>query len=185
VVDLAQLVAAGDAEGRDGAGELIIEGLRDRAILSVGLRRTEIAALTVGDFRQNRGYDSLRVIRKGGRRDALAIDPQTAARLRAYLEHAGHADDNDGPLFRPLRHKFQDLPSEIAGESGRKTSFAKSALTSKTLKLASLWRVSTVRLEPSEPDWQNEHLHDWQSPWSVLGGLKENPGVWGHGGGVV
>jgi hypothetical protein len=28
----------------------------------------------------------LRVMRKGGRRDALAINPQTAARLRAYLE---------------------------------------------------------------------------------------------------
>lgn len=85
-----------------------LEGLRDRAILSVGLqvglRRAEIAALTVGDLHQNRGYDSLRVIRKGGRRDALAINPQTAARLRAYLEQAGHADDMAGPLFRPLRH---------------------------------------------------------------------------------
>jgi len=43
--------------------------LRDRAILSVGLqvglRRAEIAALKVGDLHQNRGYDSLRVIRKG------------------------------------------------------------------------------------------------------------------------
>jgi integrase/recombinase XerD len=85
-----------------------VAGLRDRAILSVGLqvglRRAEIAALTVGDLHQNRGFDSLRVIRKGGRRDALAINPQTAARLRAYLEKAGHAADTDGPLFRPLRH---------------------------------------------------------------------------------
>ena len=84
------------------------EGLRDRAILSVGLqvcvRRAEIAALKVGDLHQNRGYDSLRVTRKGGRRDALAINPQTAARLRAYLERSGHADDMDGPLFRPLAH---------------------------------------------------------------------------------
>jgi integrase/recombinase XerD len=85
-----------------------LEGLRDRAILSVGLqvglRRAEIAALTVGDLHQNRGFDSLRVIRKGGRRDALAINPQTAARLRAYLDAAGHGGDMDGPLFRPLRH---------------------------------------------------------------------------------
>jgi integrase/recombinase XerD len=40
-----------------------VAGLRDRAILSVGLqvglRRAEIAALTVGDLHQNRGYDSL------------------------------------------------------------------------------------------------------------------------------
>jgi integrase/recombinase XerD len=85
-----------------------LEGLRDRAILSVGLqvglRRAEIAALRVGDLHQNRGYDSLRVVRKGGRRDALAINPQTAARLRAYLERSGHAEDMDGPLFRPLKH---------------------------------------------------------------------------------
>jgi site-specific recombinase XerD len=84
-----------------------IEGLRDRAILSVGLqvglRRAEIAALTVGDLHQNRGYDSLRVVRKGGRHEALAINPQTAQRIRGYLEKAGHAADIDGPMFRPLR----------------------------------------------------------------------------------
>jgi integrase/recombinase XerD len=85
-----------------------LEGLRDRVILSVGLqvglRRAEIAALKVGDPHQNRGYDSLRVTRKGGRRDALAINPQTAARLRAYLERAGQGEDVNGPLFRPLAH---------------------------------------------------------------------------------
>jgi integrase/recombinase XerD len=85
----------------DAPAEDTIAGLRDRAILSVGLqvglRRAEIAALKVGDFHQNRGYDSLRVTRKGGRRDALAINPQTAARLRAYLELAGHTADIDGP----------------------------------------------------------------------------------------
>jgi site-specific recombinase XerD len=85
-----------------------IEGLRDRALLSVGLqvglRRAEIAALKVGDLHQNRGFDSLRVIRKGGRKEALAINPQTAQRIRAYLDLAGHAADQDGPLFRPLKH---------------------------------------------------------------------------------
>ena len=44
--------------------ENTVAGLRDRAILSVGLqvglRRAEIAALKVGDLHQNRGYDSLR-----------------------------------------------------------------------------------------------------------------------------
>lgn len=85
-----------------------IEGLRDRALLSVGLqvglRRAEIAALKVSDLHQNRGFDSLRVIRKGGRKEALAINPQTAQRIRAYLDLAGHAADQDGPLFRPLKH---------------------------------------------------------------------------------
>src|ERR1700738_5244690 len=79
----------------DSPAEDTIAGLRDRAILSVGLqvglRRAEIAALKVSDLHQNRGYDSLRVSRKGGRRDALAINPQTVARLRAYLEASGHS----------------------------------------------------------------------------------------------
>jgi site-specific recombinase XerC len=85
-----------------------VEGLRDRAILSVGLkvglRRAEIAALSVEDLHQNRGFDSLRIVRKGGRRDALAIHPNVAQRIRAYLDAAGHADDLDGPMFRPLSH---------------------------------------------------------------------------------
>ena len=45
-----------------------VAGLRDRAILSVGLqvglRRAEIAALTVGDLHQNRGLDALRLTRR-------------------------------------------------------------------------------------------------------------------------
>ena len=98
----------------DAPAEDTVAGMRDRACLSVGLqvglRRAEIAALKVGDLHQNRGYDSLRVSRKGGRRDALSINPQTAARLRAHLEAAGHGADVDGLLFRPLKHngKRQD-----------------------------------------------------------------------------
>ena len=84
-----------------------LAGLRDRAILSVGLqvgfRRAEIAALNVGDLHQNRGFDALRVVRKGGRREALAINLQAAQRIRAYLDIAGHSDDIEGPLFRPVR----------------------------------------------------------------------------------
>ena len=92
-------------------------GLRDRAILSVGLqvglRRAEIAALTVGDLHQNRGFDALRVVRKGGRREALAINPQTAARIRAYLDFAGHGTEHDAPLFRPVRGNAK--PLDVAG----------------------------------------------------------------------
>ena len=90
----------------DKPDEKTLEGLRDRAILAVGLqgglRRAEIASLTVEDLHQNRGYDSLRITRKCGRNDALAVHSNTAKRLKAYLEAAGHADDLDGPLFRPL-----------------------------------------------------------------------------------
>ena len=82
-------------------------GLRDRAILSVGLqvgfRRSEIASLKVGDFHVNRGYDALRVVRKGGKKGSLAIHPQTAQRIKDYLTVARHSEDLEGPLFRPVR----------------------------------------------------------------------------------
>lgn len=95
-----------------------IEGLRDRAILSVGLqvglRRAEIAALKVGDLHQNRGYDSLRVVRKGGRHEALAINPQTAQRIKTYLEAAKHGGDLEGPMFRPLRRNRKNQQARRA-----------------------------------------------------------------------
>jgi len=94
-----------------------LAGLRDRAILSVGLqvglRRAEIAALKVGDLHQNRGFDALRLTRKGGRRDALAINPQAAGRIRAYLDRGGHGAEHDAPLFRPLRGNAK--PHDPAG----------------------------------------------------------------------
>jgi integrase/recombinase XerD len=100
-------------EGDPLEGKPLIRALRDRAILSVGLqvgfRRAEIAALNVGDLHQNRGFDALRVKRKGGRREGLAINPQTAQRIRAYLEKAGHGDQLDAPLFRPLRGNARPL----------------------------------------------------------------------------
>src|SRR5262245_17119197 len=88
-------------------------GVRDRAILAVGLqvgfRRAEIASLRVGDFHMNRGFDSLKVVRKGGKKGSLAIHPQVAQRLRDYLDLAGHGDDVEGPLFRPVRANLKRL----------------------------------------------------------------------------
>jgi integrase/recombinase XerD len=91
----------------DTPSEQTLLGLRDRAVLSVGLqvgfRRAEIAGLKVSDFHMNRGFDSLKVVRKGGKKGSLAIHPQTAQRIRDYLAQAGHTDDLEGPLFRPVR----------------------------------------------------------------------------------
>jgi len=85
-----------------------VVGLRDRAILSVGLhaglRRAEIAHLAVGDLYTDRGFPALRILRKGGRKGALAINPTCENRIRAYLEAAGISDDPDAPMFLPTAH---------------------------------------------------------------------------------
>lgn len=83
-----------------------LQGLRDRALLSIGLqvgaRRSEIARLAVKDFHQNQGYWSLHFVRKGGEDLSVSVNPQTAQRIHEYLEAAGHRDDLEGPLLRPL-----------------------------------------------------------------------------------
>src|SRR5260221_13174818 len=65
--------------------EETIAGLRDRAILPAGfqvrVRRAEIAPPAAGDLHPNRGYAALHETPMRRRRDALAINPPTAARL--------------------------------------------------------------------------------------------------------
>lgn len=39
-------------------------------------------------------------------------------------------------------------------------------------------------LEPECPE-SEDGAHDWQAPYEIVGGIKENPGVWGNGGGVI
>jgi hypothetical protein len=42
----------------------------------------------------------------------------------------------------------------------------------------------TVEIPAEEPEC-DEGEHEWQSPYEVLGGLREDPGVWANGGGVI
>lgn len=92
-----------------------LQGLRDRALLSVGLqvgpRRAEIAHLAVKDFYQNQGFWSLRFRLKGGAENSVSVNPQTVQRIQEYLRTAGHGDDAEGPLFRPVRKTFRKSPS--------------------------------------------------------------------------
>lgn len=43
----------------------------------------------------------------------------------------------------------------------------------------------TTEIAPDEPQCEDGREHDWRSPYDVVGGIEENPGVYGHGGGVI
>lgn len=94
--------------------ENTVAGLRDRAILSLGLhyglRRSEIVALKISDLQNSRGDPLLRTSRKGSHQDVIVISSAVAARLHAYLNAVGNHGNGDVPLFRPLKHngKSQD-----------------------------------------------------------------------------
>lgn len=42
-----------------------------------------------------------------------------------------------------------------------------------------------ISIDPDPPPCEDDHKHRWGAPYSVLGGIKENPGVWGKGGGII
>lgn len=107
--------ALGDAQARlllDAPPANTLKGKRDRAILATllyhGLRREELCKLRVRDVESRRGVKHLRVEGKGSkvRYVALAIEPQRV--LEEYLEVAGHGQDLDGPLFRPLKNNVTE-----------------------------------------------------------------------------
>ena len=41
-----------------------------------------------------------------------------------------------------------------------------------------------VAVDPEEPEC-SEDEHNWTAPHDLVGGLESNPGVFGHGGGVI
>lgn len=42
-----------------------------------------------------------------------------------------------------------------------------------------------IAIDPPEPDCIDGQEHDWREEHTVVGGLADNPGVFGHGGGVI
>lgn len=111
--------AISDAQARallDAPPADTLKGKRDRAILSTflfhGLRREELCRLKVEDIQLRSGVIHLRVHGKGGRLRYVPAHPGTLARINDYLEQAGHREDLDGPLFRPVRNPLDGNPAK-------------------------------------------------------------------------
>jgi len=90
-------------------GDQTIKEKRDRAILSTllfhALRREELCKLKVKDFRNTRrGVPHLTVNGKGDKIRYLPLHPGTNALIHYYLEAAGHGEDDNGALFRPIKN---------------------------------------------------------------------------------
>jgi integrase/recombinase XerD len=104
--------AIGDNQARDllaAPAEDRIKDKRDRAILSTllfhALRREELCKLKVKDFRHaRRGVLHLNVSGKGDKTRYLPLHRGTNALIHDYLEAAGHGEDENGALFRPIRN---------------------------------------------------------------------------------
>lgn len=114
--------ALGDEQAKailDAPAPDTIKGLRDRAILSVllfhGLRRAELCALSVGDLQSRRGVVQFCVQGKGGKIRFLPVHPHSSQRINEYLERAGHGDNPDNALFRPVKNSVGGLEEPLTG----------------------------------------------------------------------
>jgi len=90
--------------------------------------------------------------------------PDLAAALKVAVNAVDAADyaDTDGPCARTIWVDVVVINCADRDDCGR----------------------ASVTLDPAAPDCSS-HEHAWQSPLSVVGGVGENPGVHGHGGGVI
>ena len=104
--------ALGDAQARrllERPRPDTLKGKRDRAILSVlffhAVRREEVAGLKLRDMHARQGVMHFRVHGKREKVRYLPVNPNSQRLVNEYLEAAGHAQDRNGPLFRPLRNQ--------------------------------------------------------------------------------
>jgi site-specific recombinase XerD len=104
--------ALGDHEARKllaAPGEETVKEKRDSAILSTllfhALRRDELCKLKVKDFNQSRrGVPHLRITGKGEKTRYIPLHAGSNQLIHDYLDAAGHAQDENGALFRPVKN---------------------------------------------------------------------------------
>ena len=119
---------------------------RDRALLAVllyhGLRRDEVARLTVGSLHEHRGVPHFRVTGKGSKTRPVPVHPAALSALGDYLELAGHRSDRNAPLFQPTQARW-------AGRSPATASTSSSGSTPRPPP--SPWSASSTRCGPPPP----------------------------------
>jgi integrase/recombinase XerD len=88
--------------------ERTLKGLRDRAILSTllfhGIRREELCTLKVRNYQRREGVMHFRIEGRGDKVRYVPVAMHTQRLIYEYLQTAGHGEDLEGPLFRPVSH---------------------------------------------------------------------------------
>lgn len=85
-----------------------LEGIRDRAILVTllyhGLRREELCGQRVKDMESRKGVKPSKVKGKDDKITYVPVHPLAQRLIENYLSLAGHGNDLNGALFRPVRN---------------------------------------------------------------------------------
>jgi site-specific recombinase XerD len=86
-----------------------LKAKRDRAILATlayhGMRREELCKLKVRDLQRRDGVLQFRIEGKGEKIRYVPVGMKALRLMTEYLEAAGHKEDLEGPLFRPVQNR--------------------------------------------------------------------------------
>jgi integrase/recombinase XerD len=86
-----------------------LKAKRDRAILATlayhGMRREELCKLKVRDLQRRDGVVQFRIEGKGEKVRYVPVGMKALRLIIEYLEAAGHKEDLEGPLFRPVQNR--------------------------------------------------------------------------------
>jgi len=86
-----------------------LKAKRDRAILATlayhGMRREELCKLKVRDLQRRDGVLQFRIEGKGEKIRYVPVGMRALRLITEYLEAAGHKEDLEGPLFRPVQNR--------------------------------------------------------------------------------
>jgi hypothetical protein len=129
--------------------------------------RSDCAAPKVGDLHRNRGYDSLCVIRKGGRRDALAIKPaelwqRCALMTGEPLVLASRRSQSAGLGTSRPRDTVREPPK--GGDPGLATTRNRENVDLKTVSLSTLRLLAALAMLSSAA----VHAEDRADPCAAL-----------------
>lgn len=104
--------------------------------------------------------------------------------MYTYREESGYTENLQAAALEDARREARALLAEGDwGQSGlKKTTYVEARIFDTDGQRAA---TVQVRLDPPEPECESEDGHDWQTPHEVVGGVEENPGVWGKGGGII
>jgi site-specific recombinase XerD len=113
-----------------------VKAKRDRAILATlayhGMRREELCKLKVRDVQKRDGVVQFRIEGKGEKVRYVPVGLKALRVITEYLAAAGHKEDLEGPLFRPVRNQvdgnlnkplhpvsvYEDIVKRYGGEVG-------------------------------------------------------------------
>jgi hypothetical protein len=118
------------------------------------------------------------------------VSPEAIVEPEGYLAILDDGGEVEGETKEEVFDKIRD----IYEEAGQKETFWVRAgicrvfgVTDKQGEKQTMtidWGTELVSIHPPEPPcWADEH--SWSAPRAIVGGIESNPGVYGHGGGVV